>query len=305
MSTSKHLHCVFDIEDVKGVLVPPKAFKPDVVADALTYEAAAGDVFLATYPKTGATWTQYIIWTLLNTNDDLPSFFDIMNKHIPFLEMVGKDVIEALPQPRLIKHHLPFSLSPYNPEAKYVVIVRNPFDVVVSYYHHYKDMKSLMCETSKDFTFEDFFEVFLDGKVAFGDYFDHVLSWYDHRNDSNVFFFYYEDLKERPRDIVLQLADFLNAEDGDEFRRHPGLLDEVVRRTAFDNMKGRIVIDQDVHGVEADADKTNAPLRNFFRKGVIGDWRNYLNAEQKNRLRKIYERRMAGTEMHMFWQRYL
>ncbi|KAL1471279.1 hypothetical protein MTO96_023734 [Rhipicephalus appendiculatus] len=78
---------------IEGVLVPPRSFRRDVLRDALLYEARRGDIFLATYPKTGATWTQYTLWFLLNLDNDkkpqIPTFSDLMTKHSPFLELVS------------------------------------------------------------------------------------------------------------------------------------------------------------------------------------------------------------------------
>ena len=34
--------------------------------------------------------------------------------------------------------------------------------------------------------------------VKYGDYFDHVLSWWAHKDDKNVLFIKYEDIKKTP-----------------------------------------------------------------------------------------------------------
>ncbi|KAH7972486.1 hypothetical protein HPB52_012506 [Rhipicephalus sanguineus] len=48
--------------------------------------------------------------------------------------------------------------------------------------------------------------------VTYGDYFDHLLPWYERRNDANVLFLTYEELKADTKGQVLKIADFL---DGD------------------------------------------------------------------------------------------
>ena len=45
--------------------------------------------------------------------------------------------------------------------------------------------------------------------MAYGDYFDHVLSWWAHRNDENVLFLKYEDMKKDLTAIVTQFAEFI------------------------------------------------------------------------------------------------
>ncbi|XP_075723416.1 sulfotransferase 1C2 isoform X2 [Rhipicephalus microplus] len=331
---------VLDLVD--GVLVPPRSFRRDVLRDALLYEARPDDIFLATYPKTGATWTQYTLWFLLNLDNDkqslIPTFSDIITKHSPFLELVGRKVVEATPSPRVIKHHLTFTMSPYHPKAKYVTIVRNPFDCVVSFYHHCMGDR-VNLGMREDTTFDEFFEDFMDGHVLFGHYFEHVLSWYAHRNDPNVFFFYYERFKSDPKKTVLALAKFIDESIWQKLRTNKALLNGLLERISFVNLKSGVKIEGDVHhkltnhdghdgkGNETTDEKkgtgkasdgndpakcTETPekeemvaLANFFRKGEVGDWKSYLKPEQEKRLREVYEKRMRGTEMWDVWKDYL
>lgn len=87
----------------------------------------------------GTTWTQHIVYLILNNGLPLPpdQRLDVV---FPHLEEVGKEFIEAkgtiLGGYRLIKTHLPYSLVSKNPNAKYIFVTRNPKDCVVSFYHH-------------------------------------------------------------------------------------------------------------------------------------------------------------------------
>ncbi|KAG0443395.1 hypothetical protein HPB47_014967 [Ixodes persulcatus] len=95
-------------------------------------------------------------------------------------------------RPGAIKTHMPFQLQPYSKDTKYLYIARNPYDCCVSFFYH---TKGLPRYNFADGTFDEFFEMFIEGKVDTGDYFDNLLSWYEHRNDPNVLFLTYEDLK--------------------------------------------------------------------------------------------------------------
>ena len=51
--------------------------------------------------------------------------------------------------------------------------------------------------------------MYLEGKLEFGDYFDHLLSWWPHRNDKNVLIMKYEDMKKDLKSSVTTIASFL------------------------------------------------------------------------------------------------
>lgn len=72
-----------------------------------------------------------------------------------------------------------------NTEAKYIFVARNPKDCLTSYYFHNRNFKIY---NWADGDFDVFFELFVSGQLAFGDYYDHLLSWLPHINDPNVFF---------------------------------------------------------------------------------------------------------------------
>lgn len=72
-----------------------------------------------------------------------------------------------------------------NTEAKYIFVARNPKDCLTSYYFHNRNFKIY---NWADGDFDVFFELFASGQLAFGDYYDHLLSWLPHINDPNVFF---------------------------------------------------------------------------------------------------------------------
>ncbi|KAF8768066.1 Sulfotransferase 1C2 like protein [Argiope bruennichi] len=124
-------------------------------------------------------------------------------------EKFGAKAAETMPRPGALKTHLPFHLTPWSDEAKYIYITRNPKDCCVSYYHH---MKNLPGHGFKG-TFDEFFECFISGNIGYGDYFDNLLGWYEHRNDPNVLFMTYEEMKENPEAAILKMASFIDEEE--------------------------------------------------------------------------------------------
>ncbi|KAM7300214.1 transport and Golgi organization protein 1 [Ixodes scapularis] len=153
---------------------------------------------------------QQMIQLLLNKGQSMRTFSEFTNR-APFLEIQGLQESSSY-APRLLRTHLPMNRLRLSDKAKYVYVARNPWDCCVSNFHMMRDFPSF------DFaegTFDDFLDTFLDGRFGFGDYFDHVLSGYEHRHDSNVFFVTYEEIHRDKAGVVRRLARFLDEEYGD------------------------------------------------------------------------------------------
>lgn len=100
------------------------------------------------------------------------------------IERMGAQFCNQLKHPRLLKTHFSRPNCPRGGK-KYIFVARNPKDCCVSYFHHNRNFKIY---DWADGQFDVFFELFLSGKLAFGDYFDHLLSWLPHLHDPNVLF---------------------------------------------------------------------------------------------------------------------
>ena len=107
-------------------------FPPEGLETGMAYAPSGDDIFVVSYPKSGTTWLQYIVYLLirqrpLGSDDSLTECF-------PHLEEVGARAVEAAPRPRLIKTHLPRAMAPFSPRSSYLIIARNPFDCAVSFF---------------------------------------------------------------------------------------------------------------------------------------------------------------------------
>ncbi|KAG0416261.1 hypothetical protein HPB47_006566 [Ixodes persulcatus] len=186
-------------------LVPPA-----MARKALVYRPGDGDIIVVTYPKSGTHWTLHIIQLILGRGQGATSFPDLIRRS-PHLENHGPEALEGLPLPKMVVTHQKLLLQNFNDRAKYVYIARNPWDTCVSLYHFMRGITEFQFE---DGTFDDFFEAFVTGDLCYGDYFDHVLHGYARKDDPNVFFFTYEQLKADTPGVILKLAYFLGEEYG-------------------------------------------------------------------------------------------
>ncbi|MEC4819738.1 MAG: sulfotransferase domain-containing protein [Scytonema sp. PMC 1069.18] len=266
----------------------PLGFPVEGFASGLNYEAQPEDIFIATYPKCGTTWTQHIVWLIQHEGEPL-SQEKSMTVMMPHLEEVGKKVVAALPTPRVIKTHLPFQMTPYHSDAKYIYVARNPFDCAVSFYHHTRGFVK-----HYDFaegTFDEFFECFISGEVDWGDYFENLLSWYEHKEDSNVLFLTYEYMKADTKKAVIKIAEFLGTEYLNKVRDIE-ILNSVLYHSSFESMS---------KNQSRWSSPRQANMPPFIRKGQIGDWKNHFSLEQAKRLKEKFVIRTQGTGAENLW----
>ncbi|MBH98679.1 MAG: sulfotransferase [Rhodospirillaceae bacterium] len=263
----------------------PMGFSTEAYRSALNYSATAEDIFVCSYPKCGTTWLQNIVYLILNggvplgPDMRLPTVF-------PHLEEVGLQVCEKLPTPRLIKTHLPFFVTPWHLEARYFYIARNPFDCVVSFFHH-------TCGFPQHYDFLDgefneFFECFISGKVDFGDYFDNLIPWYNQRDKSNVFFITYESMISDSRAAIKKIGKFLET----DATKLDKTIDQVVRYSSFESMQK--------YQTRWASPRIDA-VSPFIRKGVVGDWKNYFSHDQAYRLLDKFLNKIQGTSIDKLW----
>ncbi len=146
--------------------------------------------------------------------------------------LFGKVDLTSLPKPRAFKSHLTYDLMPCGKPSttpcKYIYVARNPKDVVVSNFFH---INRLMIRRDVPLDSELFFRNYIYGNLLYGDSFDHVLSWWPHRNEDNVLFLMFEDITKDPRAAITRIATFIGAVISD------AVIDKVVAETSFDSMK--------------------------------------------------------------------
>jgi hypothetical protein len=151
------------------------------------------DVFLVSYPRSGSTWTRFLVGNLLSPGD--PVTFQNVERRVPPIYLWPDRVLRSLP--RVLKSHEPF--DPRYPRVIY--IVRDPRDVAVSFYYYNLKMKVI----PDGYPMEDFVTRFLRADIIsyadrFGCWEDHVLSWINLRQGRPSFCLTrYEDLQANPK----------------------------------------------------------------------------------------------------------
>ncbi|XP_073462047.1 sulfotransferase 2B1-like [Aquarana catesbeiana] len=274
-----------------GIPLPGHLHTPESLQYAQDFQFKEGDVLIVTYPKSGTTWMQEIL-TLIYSQGDTEIAMTIPNwERAPWLEHTYfKDTLKEGEGPRIITTHLPSNvLAPalQNTKAKVIYLARNPKDVAVSFYYFHKMAKFL-----PDFnTFSEFLDQFLEGKVHYGSWFDHVKGWYQQRNNLDFLYITYEDLKKDLRRSIKKVCRFLGCP------MYSKEVDKVEHHCRFPEMSQNMMVNYMLIPNEI----LDHEQSKFMRKGIVGDWREHMTPEQSDAFDKIFQEKMFGCDLQFLW----
>lgn len=188
------------------------------------------DTFIVSYPKSGNTWTRFLIGNLLYYPTGVD--FSNINRLVPDPGDLSKRYLKTLPRPRIIKSHQPFDPR----YMKVICVVRDPRDVVLSEYHF--DVKRMAIK--EGFPIERFVDRFIAGEVNHeaGSWGENVGSWMGARRSSkrfqdgeNFLLLRYEDIVADPGQELAKAAAFLNIKASEDRLR------SAVESSSADNMR--------------------------------------------------------------------
>ena len=204
-SPAKHVPLTYDAGPFKLAVTFPKQH----LYQAIEYKHQPGDLFVLTYPKNGTTWTQQLVYSILNDGQSAGGS-QLAGK---FIEHVGLAAVSYTGSNAIKCHILPDLIwSKTHPEAKYIIVLRNPKATCVSHFHHTRGFPSFHFQ---DGSFDVFFDLFMTGDVEYGSYFTWITSAIKHRHDDNVLFLTYEFMKKDTEAAAHRIAQFLSTSEQD------------------------------------------------------------------------------------------
>ncbi|XP_044584136.1 sulfotransferase 1E1-like [Cotesia glomerata] len=202
------------------------------------FKARVDDTWVITYPRSGTTWTQELVWLLSNNLDFDRAKKEYLADRFPFLEfsmfnhpdvtkellklnendpekqelckkiaIPGYEVLNAMPSPRFIKSHFPLSLLPgiLDVGCKIIYVARNPKDVAVSWYHLNQAIKTQGYKGN----FEEFWNYFQDDLTPWSPYWEHLKEAWAQRHHPNLLFIFYEEMQQNFSQTAYKVAEFL------------------------------------------------------------------------------------------------
>lgn len=191
------------------------------------------DTFVVSYPRSGNTWTRFLIANLVHADQDV-SFANI-EKLIPDTSSQSNRALKATLRPRIIKTHEYFD----HRYPKIIYIVRDPRDVVLSYY----DFQRKYMQIDDQYPLERYVDDFVNGKlisIGWGTWGENVASWMSTRGKQNNFLLLrYEDMMRDTARELERIAKFMGIDPtADRLQR-------AIDRSSADRMRALEKLEED------------------------------------------------------------
>lgn len=233
-----------------------------------------GDLFIASYPKSGTTWLQMIVYQLAT---DGKMEFSHISQVSPSLEsalLKGADAFAASTSGPFKTHLMPSSIP--TGAGRCIYIIRHGLDVATSYYHHYCRYNNYKG------SFDAFFSRFLTQGSLYPhcNWFTHVAAWIRNVSSLNVMVVRYEDLARDTAGTIVRIARVCG---------HPvdtDILTRTLARCSFDFMRAH----EDKFDPMPHINCTGGPDSHFIRRGLIGESKVHVTENMLKRYCREFDR---------------
>ncbi|DBA13450.1 TPA: hypothetical protein GDO54_018568 [Pyxicephalus adspersus] len=122
-------------------------------------------------------------------------------------------------------------------------------------------------------------------------WFDHIKGWYTHKDDYNILFMTYEEMKRDLRSAVIKICNFVDIKLNDD------AIDTVVEKSSFKSMSQ----DPLANYKFISKDVLDFEKGDFLRKGTVGDWKNRMTVAQSEKFDRVYKEKMKDLPIKFFW----
>ncbi|XP_067940695.1 sulfotransferase 1C2A-like [Watersipora subatra] len=299
--TVTNCYMVSEDESVKisALVVKEEGFKA-VVNAVKTYEWKDEDFLLASYPKNGTNFLWEIMTMLLRGTSDYIQDFKALCM-MDLFPVTKLDTDNLFPSPRVLNTHYRLEALPAAFHGKKTVLVmRNPKDVCVSYFHQESKLKFEKAGEEGNvvqMTFPEYMRIFLYGQdMPFGNFFKYCEYMWTLKDKPNVHFVFYEELIKDPIGAITKVNEFMGTE------RSPELIAQIADATTFSKMQqGKSQQGHDntalLNVLRVDATAMKKTLSLMFRKGKVGDWKDQFTVADNELFDAFLEQWTGGKDI--------
>ncbi|XP_063956685.1 sulfotransferase 1B1-like [Lytechinus pictus] len=250
--------------EYQGILFPAYT-TPDTLVGIRNMDVREDDVILTSYIKCGTHWMAEILLLILNSGIPLSSQ-DRFDRSSQLLELPAwihnmsksYEYIATIPSPRMYITHLPIQFLPeqvWKKKPKIVYVARSPRDCLASLFNYLKP-------DPQQYTWNEIFNLFTLEKMPYGSVWDHQYGFWKRRNDSNILYVDFEDMKMDPAGNAAKVAAHLGYDLSAE------QLAEVTRLSSLNEMKSTYARLEDELGDKGKLLTHAAGILPFLHKGI-------------------------------------
>lgn len=289
----------FLAKNIDGYIYPPFYHEERIQYLKKNWETSEKDIFICTHQKVGTHLTKKYVVELLRQCFSYPEESGIYRGDIGHHTVAWPEVLVSQYGEQAFNafvaensnHYKVWYLHNYlddlpfkslHPKSKFIHVYRDPRGVLLSQLHFYRSHPLL--KVSPKLTLEDFLPLFIEGKLYFGDYFQHTLDWATKAPDTlNIISMTYEDLVDHKERSAKKIFDFICPESS----LSENIVRKVVQRTDFISMKQELT--EKPQSFHFNTEK-------FFRSGKSYSWMRELTTTQIRLLQDVIDKR---------WQQHL
>ncbi|PNF43242.1 Sulfotransferase 1C4 [Cryptotermes secundus] len=296
----------------------PRKYKAQA-SNFYNLEPRPDDIWVVTYPRSGTTWSQELVWLIANDLDYETSRRIPLMQRFPFFEFSlfvhdemtaellkmntgdaekldlveqisrpGYEVLNEMKSPRFIKTHFPLSLLPPNlldVGCKVLYVARNPKDVAVSFYH----LNRLIRTQGYLGDFPHYWDYFQNNLHPWAPYWSHVIEGWDNRHNPNMLFLFYEDMNKNLPATINKVARFLQRKPLDDQQAST-----LANHLDIKNFRNNPAVNFDLL---RNIGLLNEGEENFIRKGKNGSWKEEFTPELSKRADRWIQENMKHTDL--------
>ncbi len=257
---------IYKLVDKAGRRLKKISDKLGFILYKLEFGERDDDIYIVTYPKSGTTMMQMILYHL-TTHGDLA--FNHIYEVSPWIRnaSIRGEKPREFASPRLIKSHDFYEEFSKGVKGRFIFVFRDGMDVAVSLFHQNRNYNN------PDLEFNEFISKFLsNGKT---NWFKYTQDWLENKHNHTILYLRYEDLindKEGQINKIIRFCKLNSTADQ---------IDRALRYSSFDQMKQL----EEKFGVQPPS--TKMVYDQFIRRGKIGEGKKHFSPEQQDKFIKL------------------